>query len=39
MVRRGPKRNIRMWSQDGANGQEKERGSWPLDKIRMAKAL
>jgi enterochelin esterase family protein len=39
MVLRGPKRNIRMWSQDGANDQEKERGSWPLDNIRMANAL
>jgi hypothetical protein len=39
MVLRGPKRNIRIWSQDGANDQEKERGSWPLDNIRMANAL
>jgi len=39
MVLRGPKRNIRVWSQDGANDQEKDRGSWPLDNIRMANAF
>jgi enterochelin esterase family protein len=39
MVLRGPKRNIRVWSQDGANDQEKDHGSWPLDNIRMANAL
>jgi enterochelin esterase-like enzyme len=39
MVLRGPARNIRVWSQDGANDQEKDRGSWPLDNIRMANAL
>ena len=39
MVLRGPKRNIRVWTQDGANDQEKDHGSWPLDNIRMANAL
>ena len=39
MVLRGPKRDIRVWSQDGANDQEKDHGSWPLDNIRMANAL
>jgi enterochelin esterase-like enzyme len=39
MVLRGPKRNIRVWSQDGANDQEKDHGSWPLDNIRMANAF
>jgi len=39
MVLRGPKRNIRVWSQDGANDQERNHGSWPLDNIRMANAL
>jgi enterochelin esterase family protein len=39
LVLRGPKRNIRVWSQDGANDQEKGTGSWPLDNIRMANAL
>jgi len=39
LVLRGPKRNIRVWSQDGANDQEKGTGSWPLDNIRLANAL
>ncbi len=39
MVLRGPKRNIRVWSQDGANDQERNHGSWPLDNIRMANAF
>jgi enterochelin esterase-like enzyme len=39
MVLRGPKRNIRVWSQDGSGDQEKDRGSWPLDNIRMANAF
>jgi enterochelin esterase family protein len=39
MVLRGPKRNIRVWSQDGSTDQEKDHGSWPLDNIRMANAF
>jgi enterochelin esterase-like enzyme len=39
LVLRGPKRNIRMWSQDGSGDQEKGTGSWPLDNIRLANAL
>jgi len=39
MVLGGPKRNIRVWSQDGANDQERNHGSWPLDNIRMANAF
>lgn len=39
MVLRGPKRNIRVWSQDGSSDQEKDHGSWPLDNIRMANAF
>jgi enterochelin esterase family protein len=39
-VLREPKRNLRVWLQDGANDQENERyGSWPLANIRMANAL
>ena len=35
-----PKRNIRVWLQDGSADQENERyGSWPLANIRMANAL
>jgi enterochelin esterase-like enzyme len=39
-VLREPKRNIRVWLQDGAEDQEQYRyGSWPLTNIRMANAL
>jgi enterochelin esterase-like enzyme len=39
-VLREPKRNLRVWLQDGANDQENDRyGSWPLANIRMANAL
>jgi enterochelin esterase family protein len=39
-VLREPKRNLRVWLQDGANDQENDRyGSWPLANIRLANAL
>src|SRR6201996_2594966 len=39
-VLREPKRNIRIWLQDGAEDMENDRyGSWPLANIRMANAL
>jgi enterochelin esterase family protein len=39
-VLREPKRNLRVWLQDGSNDQENERyGSWPLANIRLANAL
>ena len=39
-VLREPKRNIRVWLQDGAEDQENDRyGSWPLANVRMANAL
>ncbi|QNI31830.1 esterase [Alloacidobacterium dinghuense] len=39
-VLREPKRNIRVWLQDGAEDMENDRyGSWPLANIRMANAL
>lgn len=39
-ILREPKRNIRVWLQDGANDMENDRyGSWPLANIRMANAL
>lgn len=39
-VLREPKRNIRVWLQDGASDMEQDRyGSWPLANIRMANAL
>ncbi len=39
MVLRGPKRNIRVWSQDGANDLDRGDDSWPLNNLRMANAL
>jgi enterochelin esterase-like enzyme len=38
-VLREPKRNIRVWLQDGAEDMEIRYGSWPLANIRMANAL
>jgi enterochelin esterase-like enzyme len=39
-ILREPKRNLRVWLQDGAEDQENERyGSWPLANLRMANAL
>ena len=39
-VRREPKRNIRVWLQDGAEDQENPRaGSWPLANIHLANSL
>ncbi|HWR17331.1 MAG TPA: alpha/beta hydrolase-fold protein [Terriglobales bacterium] len=39
-ILREPKRNIRVWMQDGANDLEQENfGSWPLANLRMANAL
>ncbi len=39
-VLREPKRNIRVWLQDGSEDMENDRyGSWPLANIRMANAL
>lgn len=38
-VRKEPKRNIRVWLQDGFNDLENEHGSWPLQNIQMANSL
>ena len=38
-VLRGPKRNIRVWLQDGSGDLEIRYGSWPLLNLRMANAL
>jgi enterochelin esterase-like enzyme len=39
-VLREPKRNMRVWLQDGSSDMEQDRyGSWPLANIRMANAL
>lgn len=38
-IRKEPKRNIRVWLQDGANDLENSHGSWPLQSLQMANAL
>jgi enterochelin esterase family protein len=39
-VLREPKRNIRVWMQDGSEDQENNRyGSWPLANVRLANSL
>ncbi len=39
MIRKMPKRNIRVWLSDGANDLENDHGSWPLQNIQMANSL
>ncbi len=39
MVRKDPKRNIRMWMSDGADDLENTHGSWPMQNIQMANSL
>jgi enterochelin esterase-like enzyme len=40
IVRRSPRKNIRVWLQDGADDQENPRaGSWPLANIHLANSL
>jgi enterochelin esterase-like enzyme len=38
-ILREPKRNIRVWLQDGSGDLENRYGSWALDNLRMANAL
>lgn len=39
-ILREPKRNLRVWVQDGANDMENQKyGSWPMANIRMANSL
>jgi enterochelin esterase-like enzyme len=38
-VRKDPKRNLRVWLQDGAEDLENTHGSWPLQNIQMANSL
>jgi enterochelin esterase family protein len=38
-IRKEPKRNIRVWLQDGAGDLENNHGSWPLQNIAMANSL
>lgn len=39
MVRKQPKRNMRVWLQDGSEDLENAFGSWPLQNIQMANSL
>jgi enterochelin esterase-like enzyme len=39
LVRKEPKRNIRVWLQDGSEDLENDHGSWPLQNIQMANSL
>jgi enterochelin esterase family protein len=39
LVRKSPKKNIRVWMQDGAEDLENDHGSWPLQNIQMANSL
>lgn len=38
-IRKEPRRNIRVWLQDGSEDLENEHGSWPLQNIQMANSL
>jgi enterochelin esterase family protein len=38
-VRREPKRNLRVWMNDGSEDQETGPGSWPLQNIQLANSL
>ena len=39
MVRKEPKRNLRVWLQDGSEDLENAHGSWPMQNIQMANSL
>ncbi len=39
MVRKQPKRNIRVWLSDGSEDLENDHGSWPLQNIQLANSL
>ncbi len=39
MVRKDPKRNVRVWMSDGADDLENTHGSWPMQNIEMANSL
>jgi enterochelin esterase-like enzyme len=39
MVRKQPKRDIRIWMSDGADDLENDHGSWPLQNIQLANSL
>jgi len=39
LIRRDPKRNIRVWLSDGSEDLENQFGSWPLQNLQMANSL
>lgn len=39
LVRKAPKKNIRVWLQDGAEDLENQFGSWPLQNLQLANSL
>ena len=39
LVRRGEKRNIRVWMEDGSMDLENSHGSWPLQNVQLANSL
>jgi enterochelin esterase-like enzyme len=39
LIRKSPKKNIRVWLQDGSGDLENNHGSWPLQNIQMANSL
>ncbi len=39
LLRKSPRRNIRVWLQDSSNDLENDHGSWPLQNIQMANSL
>lgn len=39
LVRQTPRKNIRVWMDDGANDLENDWGSWPLQNIELANSL
>lgn len=39
LIRKRPKKNIRVWLSDGAHDLENSHGSWPLQNIQMANSL
>ncbi len=39
MIRKLPKRNIRIWMSDGTDDLENNHGSWPLQNIQLANSL
>ncbi len=38
-VRKEPKRNLRVWLEDGSDDLENQHGSWPLQNIQLANSL